>query len=66
VTVRLPRELADWLKAAARRRGVSQSRIIRDQLESARAGTPHQAFMALAGCIRGPRNLSMRKGFSLK
>lgn len=64
VTVRLPKELAGWLKATARRRGVSQSRIVRDQLESARAHAPNQAFMELAGCVRGPRDLSTRRGFS--
>lgn len=64
VTVRLPKDLAGWLRTAARRRGVSQSRIIRDHLESARAKAPHQAYMELAGCVRGPKTLSSRKGFS--
>jgi len=66
VTVRLPKDLALWLKSTALRRGVSQSRIIRDHLESARAKAPNQAFMQLAGAIRGPKNLSSRKGFTRK
>lgn len=66
VTVRLPKELAGWLRATARRRGVSQSRIVRDQLETARAKAPSQAFMELAGCVRGPKGLSTRKGFRRK
>jgi len=64
VTVRLPKELAGWLKATARQRGVSQSRVIRDHLERARKSTPSQAFMELAGCVRGPKDLSQRRGFS--
>jgi predicted transcriptional regulator len=64
VTVRLPEDLAAWLSAAARRRGVSQGRIIRDQLEQARRNASHQAFMKLAGSIRGAKDLSARKGFS--
>jgi predicted DNA-binding protein len=63
VTVRLSKELASWLRSAARRRGVPQSRIIRDHLEKARAEAPDQAFMRLAGSVDGPRNLSQRKGF---
>ncbi|MBV8063565.1 MAG: ribbon-helix-helix protein, CopG family [Nevskia sp.] len=63
VTVRLPKELASWLRATARRRGVPQSSIVRDHLEKARAASPDQAFMTLAGCVEGPKNLSQRKGF---
>lgn len=64
VTVRLPPDLANWLAAAARRRGVPRGRIIKDQLEQARKNASHQAFMKLAGMVRGPKNLSSRKGFS--
>jgi len=64
VTVRLSPELASWLAVAAQRRGVSQSRIIRDHLDQARNNASHQAFMKLAGCVRGPKDLSSRKGFS--
>lgn len=64
ITIRLTKELASWLETTARRRGVPQSRIVRDQLEKARAASASQAFMELAGCVRGPRDLSQRKGFT--
>jgi predicted transcriptional regulator len=64
ITVRLTKELAAWLQHVAARTGVSQGRIIRDQLEKARAAQPRQSFMRLAGSVRGPRDLSSRKGFS--
>jgi hypothetical protein len=63
VTVRLPEDLADWLRENARSRGLSQSQVIKDQLEKARNGAPGQAFMSLAGAIDGPKDLSQRKGF---
>ncbi|RPH55008.1 ribbon-helix-helix protein, CopG family, partial [bacterium] len=37
ITVRLSKELAAWLEEAAAQSGVSQGRLIRDQLEKARA-----------------------------
>ena len=64
LTVRLPKELSDWLEQTARKTGVSQGRIVRDQLEKARAGAADQRFMRLAGVVRGPKGLSQRKGFS--
>ena len=63
LTVRLPKDLADWLEDEAARTGVSQGRIVREQLEKARDSTA-QPFMRLAGSIRGARDLSTRKGFS--
>jgi len=62
--VRLTKELADWLEQAAARTGVSQGRIVRDQLEKAKAGGGRQSFMRLAGSLRGPHDLSTRKGFA--
>jgi predicted DNA-binding protein len=64
ITVRLTKELAAWLEAVAASTGLSQSKIIRDQLEKARADAPRQSFMRLAGAVRGARDLSSRKGFS--
>jgi predicted transcriptional regulator len=63
ITVRLSKELAAWLEEVAARTGVSQGKIVRDQLERARSGSPRKAFMRLAGSVRGPRDLSSRKGF---
>jgi len=64
ISFRLTGELAAWLEETAARTGVSQGRIIRDQLERAKSGGSVQPFMRLAGSIRGPRDLSSRKGFS--
>lgn len=64
ITLRLTKELAEWLEAISRRSGVPQGRIIREQLETARARGEDRGFMRLAGCVRGPKDLSRRKGFS--
>jgi len=64
ITVRISKELAEWLELSAERSGVSQGKIVRDQLERARAGAAQQRFMRLAGTVRGPKDLSRRKGFS--
>jgi len=67
ITVRLDRDLAEWLERESRRSGVSQGKIVRDQLERAKAGASAQAFMRLAGIVRGgARDVSARKGFSRK
>ena len=65
ITVRLTKEIAAWLEDTAARTGRPQSRIIREQLERARA-SERQAFLKLAGRLSGPRDLSARKGFSVK
>jgi hypothetical protein len=62
--VRLDRELAEWLEESARRAGVPQGRIVREQLEKARAASRSGSFLSLAGRVRGARDLSGRKGFS--
>ncbi|HYM24554.1 MAG TPA: CopG family transcriptional regulator [Vicinamibacterales bacterium] len=65
LTVRLPKDLAEWLEERAAQTGVSQGRIVREQLERARAGGGTRRFMRLAGAIRGgPKDVSARKGFS--
>ncbi len=63
-TVRLTEELAAWLDEVASRTGLSRGRIIRDQLERARANARNGSFMKLAGVVRGPKDLSSRKGFT--
>ena len=65
ITVRLPDELAEWLETTAASTGVSQGKIIREQLERAR-GAEDRPFLRLAGKAAGPPNLSSRKGFSKK
>jgi len=64
ITIRLTRELATWLEQTAARAGVSQGRIIREQLEKVMSATPDRSFMGLAGSIRGSSDLSQRKGFA--
>jgi len=66
LTVRLPRELADWLEERSRRSGVSREEIVRRELERARRSSA-KPWAHLVGDIKdGPRDLSMRKGFSRK
>jgi len=65
ISIRLTPELAEWLETTARKTGVPQGRIVRQQLELAKASAD-KPFMRLAGAVDGPRNLSRRKGFSNK
>jgi len=65
LTVRLPDDLAEWLSQTARRSGVPRGRIIRQELEKARA-SEKRPFLRLAGVVSGPTDLSTRKGFSRK
>jgi hypothetical protein len=64
ITVRLDKDLAEWLERTAAETGVPQGRIVRQQLEKARKARPSPSFMRLAGVARGGRDLSKRKGFS--
>jgi predicted transcriptional regulator len=64
-TVRLPRDLAEWLDQTARSSGTSRGQIIRLELERARRSSK-QPFLRHAGAIEGPADLSTRKGFSRK
>jgi predicted DNA-binding protein len=63
-TVRLPPELAAWLAETAEKTGLPAGRIVRQQLERARAEEGNQRFMRHAGKITGPKDLSQRRGFS--
>ena len=64
LTIRLTRDLSAWLEGVAAATGQSQGQIVRDQLEQAKAGGSGRPFMRLAGVVRGPSDLSSRKGFS--
>jgi predicted transcriptional regulator len=66
ITVRLSKELSSWLEKTASRTGVSQGQIIRQQLAKAKNANNNRAFMRWAGVVRGPKNLSSRRGFSDK
>ena len=64
ITIRLNKELAEWLEETASKTGVSQGQLVRQQLEKAKITGGGQPFMRWAGCVSGPKNLSKRKGFS--
>jgi len=64
ISIRLTKELAEWLERTAAESGMAQGKLIRDQLEIARARSRTRPYMRLAGTVRGPANLSQRKGFS--
>jgi len=64
ITIRLSKELAEWLAGVAAQTGVPQGRIVRDQLERAKADDASRPYMRLAGTVRGPKDLSRRKGFT--
>lgn len=66
ITVRLDEETAEWLAEAARKSGVSQGKIIRDQLARLRQGKGEKPFMRWAGSVAKPADLSSRKGFAKK
>ena len=65
LSVRLPADLAAWLKDTARRSGQTRGEIVRAQLEKVRSSGGDKPWMALAGKAKGlPKDLSMREGFS--
>ena len=64
LTIRLTEELGTWLAERARKTGEPAGRIIRHQLEHARAEDGKQRFLRHAGKIDGLAELSMRKGFA--
>jgi len=65
ITIRVPDDLAQWLQDTANEMGIPKGRLIREQLQLAREkSTQGKNFMRLAGSIRGPEDLSTRKGFS--
>jgi hypothetical protein len=45
ITIRLDKDLAAWLENTAAKCGVSQGKLVRDQLEKARTNNGTQAFM---------------------
>ena len=63
-TVRLTKDLAACLEELSAKTGVSQAKLIRDELERAPASERTRSFMRLAGAVRGPRDISSGKGFS--
>ena len=66
LTIRLPEDMIEWLKETSQRTGIPVGRLVREQLETARAQTGKKLFMRHAGTISGPADLSSRKGYSRK
>lgn len=65
LTIQLPKPLAEWLKETSARTGRTEQAIVRSQLQKAKSETkPARDFMRLAGAKSGPRDLSLRKGYS--
>ena len=69
LSIRLSKDLAEWLEETSRKTGRTRGCIVRTELERARkspANPNEKPFMRWAGAIEGPKDLSMRKGFSRK
>ena len=65
ITIRITEELRAWLEETSRRTRVPVGRLIREQLETAKAQAGKQRFLRHAGAIEGgPKDVSSRKGFS--
>lgn len=64
ITIRLPEDLRKWLEETSRSTGIPIGRLVRNELERAKENQEERPYMKLAGCIKGPRDLSMRKGYS--
>lgn len=63
LTIRLSDDLDQWLEETSRKTGLPKGRIVKMELERAQQSLA-RPFLALAGTISGPPNLSVRKGFS--
>lgn len=67
ITVRLSKELAEWLAETAEHAGVPPGQVVRDHLEKVRPAGGSRPFMRLAGSLKGlPRDLSLRKGYATR
>jgi len=64
ITVRLTDELQCGWSDRARLTGVPVARVVREQLQKARAEGARHRFLRHAGKISGPPDLSSREGFA--
>jgi len=62
-TVSVPSDLAGWISEMAAKFGKSEEDVIRWQLQEAQLRIKDRPWLALAGCVEGPPDLSMREGF---
>jgi hypothetical protein len=63
VTVSLTPDLAGWLAELAQRSGKTEEEVAQQQLGEARKRFQERPWMALAGTIDGPPDLSVREGY---
>jgi hypothetical protein len=64
MTIRLTAELLDWLKEESRKTDLPMGRMVREQIEIAKAMKGNQRFLRHAGAITDrPSDGSSRKGF---
>jgi Arc/MetJ-type ribon-helix-helix transcriptional regulator len=63
ITIRLPKELAQWIEEEAGRTGLPKGRVVREHLEMSRTRKARQPFLDLAGSIEGKPGLSRKRGF---
>ncbi|HEY3972155.1 MAG TPA: ribbon-helix-helix protein, CopG family [Candidatus Sulfotelmatobacter sp.] len=71
ITIRLPEELLDRLRAKARRTGLPLGRVVREFVETGlsqeQPSNNNEAWRKYVGIIKGgPPDVSSRKGFSRK
>ena len=63
LSVRLPEDLARWVEEKSLASGRSRGSLVKEALERIRFKEA-KPFMHLAGSVKGPADLSTRKGFS--
>ena len=63
LSIRLPDDLAEWVRTTAERTSQTQGEVVRQELERARKNSSEKPWMQFAGIVRGPRDLSTREGF---
>ncbi len=68
LSLKLPESLFEKLDSVARKRGESRSALLRDAIETVLEGESHigegsclDLAKDLAGCVRGPEDLSCKK-----
>jgi len=63
LTISLPEDAAAWLQENSVRTGRTADEFVLEQIKKARVDEDEKPWMKLAGCVSGPRDLSMREGF---
>jgi predicted transcriptional regulator len=63
LSIRLPDDLADWIKSTAENTNQTQGEVVRQELEKARQTSTEKPWMKFAGAVSGPKDLSMHEGF---